>query len=270
MATTFLFWNINKKPLAHVVSQLALEHDVDVLILVENDIPAAQLLGQLNRATVQYHLTFSLFDDMTVYTRFPSQFLKTLEEARGLTVRRLQLPGQIDIVLIVVHFPSKLQWSNESQALECAVLANRIRSVEQQVEHSRTVVVGDMNMNPFEMGMVSAAGMHAVMTRETASRGSRTIRGNSYPFFYNPMWGKFGDGTDGPAGTYYDYRAEQTTFFWNMFDQVIIRPELLKHFKNDELKILSSFGTASLINTRGLPDRAIGSDHLPILFKLYI
>ena len=266
--TTFLFWNINKKPLERIVVKLALEHQVDVLMLVENGSPSGTLLELLNESAVQYHLTFSLLENIVVYTRFPRTFLDVLEEAKGLSIRRLRLPGQAEIFLVVVHFPSKLQWSSESQQLECTVLASKIRDLERREGHDRTVLVGDLNMNPFENGIVGAVGMHAVMTRETASRGSRVVRGSSYPFFYNPMWGRFGDTSEGPAGTYYDYRSEQATFFWNMFDQVMLRPSLMSHFENEELKILTSDGDTSLLSPRGLPDRSFGSDHLPILFKL--
>ena len=151
MATTFLFWNVNKKPLASIVTQLALEHDVDVIILVENTIQPRHILEQLNNATIQYHFTFSGFENIAIYTRFDPKFLRVVLEARGLSIRRLELPGQIDITVVAVHFPSKLQWSNDSQAIECLILADRIRSVEEQVGHSRTVIIGDLNMNPFEL-----------------------------------------------------------------------------------------------------------------------
>ena len=44
-------------------------------------------------------------------------------------------------------------------------------------------------------------------------------------FFYNPMWGHFGDALDGPPGSYYDARSEAVAYFWNVFDQVLIRTQ---------------------------------------------
>ncbi|MDX2043591.1 MAG: hypothetical protein SF097_20405 [Acidobacteriota bacterium] len=125
-------------------------------------------------------------------------------------------------------------------------------------------------MNPFESGMVSAGALHGVMTRNVALKNSRTIQGNEYPFFYNPMWGLFGDGTEGPAGSYYYAKSGHETYFWNIFDQVLLRPSLLPHFRNNELKILTDDGTETLLSERGLPDNDAGSDHLPILFKLHL
>jgi hypothetical protein len=65
-------------------------------------------------------------------------------------------------------------------------LANSIRSVEQKIGHTRTILVGDLNMNPFEEGVVSAAGLHAVMTRRIAEKQSRIVQEKEYPFFAIP------------------------------------------------------------------------------------
>jgi hypothetical protein len=82
------------------------------------------------------------------------------------------------------------------------------------------------------------------------------------------MWGRLGDETEGPPGTYYDQRSKHVCFFWNMFDQVLLRPELLPFFRNEEMKILTEDGDESFVNQTGLPDDSIASDHLPILFRL--
>lgn len=139
---------------------------------------------------------------------------------------------------------------------------------EQKVKHSRTILVGDLNMNPFEDGVVSALGLHSVMTRKIAAKEKRIVQKSEYPYFYNPMWGLWGDGTDGPAGTYYESRAEHVCHFWNMFDQVLVRPSLFSAFSNKDLKILMHDGTDPLINKHELPDEKHASDHFPILFKL--
>ena len=58
------------------------------------------------------------------------------------------------------------------------------------------------------------------------------------------------------------------TYFWNIFDQVLIRPDLLDLFRNEDLSILSNDGVESFLTERGLPDKTVASDHLPIIFKL--
>lgn len=190
------------------------------------------------------------------------------EEDR-LTIRRVQLPGLTEILLAINHFPSKVHWDRSSQAAHCFELAESIRKVENQVGHSRTVLVGDLNMNPFEDGLVSASALHGVMTRDIAAKGTRTVQGKEFPFFYNPMWSLLGDASPGPAGTFYQWRSEQTVFFWNMFDQVLIRPDLLRRFANERVEIVESDGETSFLSSHGnVPDDSVASDHLPLLFKL--
>src|SRR4029077_188153 len=116
---------------------------------------------------------------------------------------------------------SKLFRSSASQAHAVTGLRYLIEQAEQQVGHGRTVLVGDWNMNPFEEGMISAAGLHGVMTRDLAIQGSRIVDRETYRFFYNPMWGRFGDTTPGPPGTYYHRSSEHIAYFWHLFDQVL-------------------------------------------------
>ena len=59
-------------------------------------------------------------------------------------------------------------------------------------------------------------------------------------------------------------------FGWNLFDQVLLRSELLPLFRNGDLKILTTDGLTGLLNRRGRPDRNTASDHLPLLFRLAI
>ncbi|GAB4457951.1 MAG: hypothetical protein OHK0029_18480 [Armatimonadaceae bacterium] len=118
--------------------------------------------------------------------------------------------------------------------MEAVSLARRIHELETERDITRTVLVGDLNLNPFDVGVVGTEGLHAVMTQQTALRESRTVQGKQYPFFYNPMWSHFGDNADTPAGTYYQDRAEAICYFWNMFDQVLIRPSLISRWQEEK------------------------------------
>jgi hypothetical protein len=153
--------------------------------------------------------------------------------------------------------------------MQCVTLSHIIREQEGKAGHSRTVLIGDLNVNPFDHGVVSTEGLHAVMTRDLAFRGSRKIKGTFYPFFYNPMWSHFGDGSVGPAGTYFYERGEAVMYFWNIFDQVLLRPELARSFDPRELRILTEAGSP-LARPNGRPDISAGSDHFPLFFNLRI
>ena len=276
---TFLFWNIKNRPLESVVANLAFRHEVDLIILAECMIPPGAMLPMLSSAGgPPFFLISTDGARVSVYARFSDQFITRVghDEGRAYTIWKMTLPerAETDILLVTAHLPSKQRRIPASQHSDCFVLANSIRDAERQAGHERTVLVGDLNMNPFEDGVVDARALHGVMTQELATRGrsgktgGRRVGGRRFPFFYNPMWRFFGDSGEHPPGTYYYRSSEPVTHFWNVFDQVLIRPGLLDSFDSEALTILDSDGSQSLLSKGGLPNSSRFSDHLPILFRL--
>ncbi len=269
----FLFWNINKKPLQDLLAVLVREHFVDVLILAECEIDDVTLLETLNKnQSPKYGIALSYVPNqrIKIFTTLPRESFRPLRDEGNAAFRLLKPPVGEEILLVAVHLSSKMFQSDHEQTLNATRLARSIREVEIEVGHTKTLVVGDLNMNPFEHGLIAAEAFHAVMTKEIALRESRKVSGEERPFFYNPMWGRFGDYSPGVSGTYYYGAGNQVNYFWNIFDQVLLRPQLLAFFDEKNLEILSDVGDDSLLNNNGLPDTSLASDHLPILFRLSI
>jgi hypothetical protein len=269
---SFLSWNLNNKPLQSVIANIALRHSIDILVFSECSIPISVLLKELNRdmGSTYYYSPGIGCKKIEIFTRFSPRFIRPIFESDRLTIRKLTLPGTVDILLAGVHFISKLHWSEDSQTMECVELSSAIKDAERRVGHSRTILLGDLNMNPFEAGVVSANGLHGVMSRQIASRRVRIVQKKEYPFFYNPMWNFFGDEPESPPGTYYYSSSEHKTFFWNIFDQVLIRPDLLPFYDGKGLEIVDSDGHISLLSANKVPDATNLSDHLPVLLRLGI
>jgi len=275
---TLLFWNTNGKGLEGRVSRLAAEHKVDVLALAECDVrPDVMLLALNAGARAEFHYAPSYADTGTesrtgrlaIYTRFSPEFLTPLEDRVGLfTARSLALPGRTSVTLCVVHLPSKLYRDSHDQLSAAHECAEGVRDIERRVGHDRTLLIGDLNMDPFEQGVVSAHGLHAVATKQIAARGSRRVESQEYRFFYNPMWGCFGDQTPGPPGTYYRGASGYCTYFWHVFDQVLVRPALLDRLDSPCVRILPEGAAGSSVDDSGCPRTQDASDHLPILFSL--
>jgi len=268
----FLFWNLKKKHLEQFVANLAKRHEVDVIMLIESELKPSVLLGLLNDSKEsQYHYSSkSLCSKVQIFTKFSDNFIRPLEEDDRLTIRKLELPGLTGILLAVTHFPSKFNWDSEDQASYCPILVSSILKAESTAGHNRTVLVGDLNMSPFEKGVIGAFGLHAVMSRIVAGKRKRIVQKTESQFFYNPMWRLFGNSAYGPLGTYYRHSSKPNEYFWYIFDQVLIRPDLLDRFDDEDLELLTSDGTTSFISSDGIPDANIASDHLPILFKLML
>ncbi|HXQ36263.1 MAG TPA: hypothetical protein VN843_19785, partial [Anaerolineales bacterium] len=67
----------------------------------------------------------------------------------------------------------------------------------------------------------------------------------------------------GPSGTNFYRQSVHVVYFWNILDQVLVRPDLMDALI--ELRILDQINGDSLLNAAGRP--AV-SDHLPLLFRL--
>ncbi len=263
----FLFWNLNKRDIPGFVRQLTRDEGVDVLILAECAMRPERILEQLNAETAEYRYAWGNCGHIVFFTRFDAHLLTPLSESSRVSIRRLVLPGRQPILVAAAHLPSKINFSDESQIFESIHLARMISEVEAREGHHRTVLLGDLNMNPFEPGMVGArGGLHAVGSRRIAARDTRTVQREKYKFFYNPMWNHLGDRAE-MGGTFYFENGEAVCYYWNMFDQVLLRPDLLEGFGPDDVHILTQVRGISLLEG-GKPDKEMASDHLPVLLEL--
>jgi predicted HTH transcriptional regulator len=71
------------------------------------------------------------------------------------------------------------------------------------------------------------------------------VAGNEYSMFYNPMWLFLGDEKQ-PYGTYYHNNGDSINTYWNLYDQVIIRPILRERFIAEAfhyMHIVEAWGT---------------------------
>jgi len=266
---TILFWNLNGRHLHPLVAQLAQKEAIDILVLAECKVAYPDLLNALNAGNFRkYVMPFSPTRRLQILTSLPFKSLRPIHDAGSISVRRIVPPLGDELLLVAVHLPSKTFQDSPEQTFGLVRLAGIIEEAEEKVQHNRTLVIGDLNLNPFERGVVSADGLHGVMTRHIALGGSRVVDGVRRKFLYNPMWSRFGDNSIGPPGTYYYRGTTQTVYFWNIFDQVLLRPDLLPFFRDEDLKIITKIEDVSLLSSSGLPDKSAGSDHLPILIRL--
>jgi endonuclease/exonuclease/phosphatase family protein len=232
---TLAFWNVDANVSPSRVAALAREWDADILILAENKIATGAVLGELNRgASRLYFPDIGLPDRLTILTRFQPEPSALIRDSLGVSIRNYRMPLSDSVLVVAVHLPSKLWKKTEDQVLATTRLARLIREAEQNVGHTRTIVIGDLNMNPFEAGVVGSEGLHGVMDRRIASAVSRVVQGEPCRFFYNPMWSMLGDVGPSPPGTYFYSSGSEVNYFWNMFDQVLIRPTLLDSFSGSQ------------------------------------
>ena len=277
---TFLFWNIygrhEKSKLAREASllssipRLAVAQGVDVFLFAECTFASEAIVAALNAGGVgSYYHVQSSNDRVKFFSRldgnpWTDRFRDPFEDR--LTV--LELAASTRIVVAGIHFWSRIDVPDEGDRADLAAdLADDIRAIEKDVNYERTVLVGDFNMNPFEKGLVARRSFHAMISKPLARTIRRLGRRAEYPCFYNPMWSCFGDRPGGPPGTFFfSNTLAPTNHFWNMYDQVLLRPDLIDSLTR--LEVLDSDGQTSLVTKEGRPKKAMFADHLPIVFEL--
>ena len=262
-----LFWNINKKPLINEVKWLCDTYDVDILILAENRMSNVDILAKLNKNTNKlFSFYSSSLNRVSIYSRYKFD-MKT--DYHWGVIGKITHPIGVDVLLVAVHLPSKLYCNAEEQALLSPRFANEINFYEQLQNHTKTIVIGDFNMNPFDSGMINSEGFHAVMDQSIALKNHRKVSGEQKKYFYNPMWGRMGDTSIGATGTYYYSKSTPLSYFWNTFDQILIRPSLLPTFNDKNLKVIETIDNKSLIKNGKILKKEF-SDHLPLFMELKI
>lgn len=202
---TFLFWNLNRKPLEGLIQLLLEEHAPDIVILAECEISSAimRTMLQTQRGMRYYLLENDPSPKLVFLSRLPKRSIKLISDDGGVAIRRVFSPLGEEFLLVAVHLGSKLRLDSDEQSLLATRLPQMIGEAEKKLGHFRTIVMGDFNMDPFEAGLTSSETLHAVMDRQVAARQMREVKGRDRRFFYNPMWNFLGDASSRPSGTYF-------------------------------------------------------------------
>ena len=189
---TFLFWNLNNKPLHRHIRELADQHAADVLVLAECNVSEATLLNALNTGrAADFNFTQSECPALKIFTRFAGLYLQEVDHDTRVSIRRMRLPAREEILFVAAHLPSKLYADDRDWELRCEKTGQMICAAEDVAGHERTLLVGDLNLNPFEKGVVMASGLHAVMTKATADIGWPRCWWEAVPLLLQPDVGAF-------------------------------------------------------------------------------
>ncbi|TAY16709.1 hypothetical protein ELH91_07940 [Rhizobium leguminosarum] len=187
------------------------------------------------------------------------------------TVSRVNGQNEISpYELWFVHLMSPIN-SDNAWMLQAAV-ARELRQavVDREIlrSNSATIAIGDFNMPPYSPGMTDPTTLNAAACR-TAARGPRTVRAQKHDYFFNPMWEILGSRhADQQPGSFYK-RYANSAIFWHLYDQVLVRPELVDRVFPGSARVITMAGAFSLLTSRGGIDARF-SDHLPITISLAI
>lgn len=274
MNLSFLSWNVAEQLPTHHLTTLARRARLDLLLLAGQPGFLNTILTSLGdrwrSLTPDHDRSTALLTCRTDLTA--NNELLTDDDL--LTITRLDFPRRKPLLITHVHMPDERSGLADpiirmARVAERAWRVNRcLRDAEATCHTNRSIVVGDLKMDPFHPAVLGARGLSAAMTCSEVKRSDTSVFGETQPILYNPMWGCYGDRTDGPSGTDYQIPDGESVGGWHIYNQVLLRPSLMDNVR--ELRILASDGWESLVTSTGLPNFAAGIHHLPVLTRLSV
>lgn len=186
-----------------------------------------------------------------------------LQQSRVLTVE-IQLPTQRILLVSNVHLLSRQHSEQQDRENAAHEILNAIEA--QRVKYANRVfgeiIVGDFNLNPHDGVMMMKNGFFANRSKTFVKRMAVKSVLPKRPF-YNPAWHIYGR-TEEPLGSIYGTNPWDGP--WLVFDQILMSADLIGTGSHDVVVVTCANGVGLLTAPPvKRPDKAIGSDHLPLV-----
>lgn len=286
MRAKFLFWNVRRARgtrFAECLTRLA-AGDTDVFLFAEPPDDSALLASALNAQTSNnYEPVPAISSRVRFFVRNTGPLAGAEWHDRyydgiydRITAIECLPQDALGFLIVGTHLESPNHMSADGRAEWARDVARDVRTVETDINHERTVLVGDLNMNPYDGGLVQTSALHGLMSRQLVNAVANHGAREGYGVFYNAMWSCLGDrpaariqpnGRSRPPGTfYYDQTKDRANTFWQTFDQVLLRPAIMDRLTY--LEVLAGDGVEPFVTPDGKPRADTISDHLPLAFEL--
>lgn len=256
-----LFWNLGKNDNSQYLAKCISERKIDFAILSEyENLSFPYVLNELNNSYRHISgkggcdkITMLALSDVDVHVR--------REQARYVLYSIKY--NEIDFNIVGVHLQDRRNSDSAQRISIVGRLMNDLKNLEDSSRCRRSVIVGDLNANPYDKELLQMNAFHAVLFKDVIkSAETRTVDGIRYRRLYNPILHFLSENTKN-YGSYYDTRGSCTST-WHCFDQALVSKALVDAIES--LEYLKSIGDSDLIARKG-PKREV-SDHLPLFIQI--
>lgn len=262
----FLFWNLQNKPLIEEAAELVIESKCDICAFSE--ISDGTLDNVVKLLFKKYKIECSPYltpgcDRIKIIIIGRDENISLLNQHKYYSLIKIS-KNDHNLIAGFVHFPSKLHHSPDELRRASEILRKQLILEENLHAIADSLIMGDFNVDPFEMPMVSFSGMSATNGIDCSRREKVTRGGEDTRLFYNPMWTLYSSYKDRPGGYKYS-RLGEDVVSWHFLDQVLIRPTLIDTFMFESLRLINGTENYNYLNTNQAPSL---SDHLPLMCEI--
>lgn len=284
MKIKFIHWNLNRILNDLKDDVINIIKDYDVVVLVEC---SDEMLHSIKDALKLDKVEFSKISKLkkwvyvlykenleykiTHHTEIIDDNIKANYRDQN-RVQVFKISGKlVNTYFAVLHFTSKSQTDEIKQFNLARNYKNKIHDLT--FNNDRIFIVGDFNMNPFDLGMISPYAFFSHNNQELLENDKRYVDKKLRPIYYNPCWALLGDfitrssyaDSKRTGGSYYFESGLSRDYRWSILDQVIMRKSLLEEFECKDLEIIENEDLVkNHIKRIDIKEGRI--DHLPLKF----
>lgn len=253
-----MFWNLFQKNNIGLINSILIENNIDIALFAEY---AKTDFDQIDRRYCVIPSNGGC-DKIKVISRKEISVIINRESTRYCVLSVLL--GSTKYILAGAHLEDNLHGSREDRKNTIRYLVNDIVELENELQTTNTIVVGDFNCSPFDEEMIQKDSFNSVLFKDLIVHQEIVERaGQKYRRFYNPML-EITSECDKRYGTYYHNRGIKT-LCWYMYDQVLVRKSLID--KLVDVDICQAVIGKSVLTKNGYPNKDI-SDHLSLLVEV--
>ncbi len=255
-----LFWNLKQNPNEKWVADLTREKNVDIAVFAEYQGTSFEYVLSALPGYIRYDGN-SGCDKVTMLCKQSIDAVVKREQNRY-TLYSCIVNG-ISYNIIGIHLPAPpLADANDRKNVIRDIVQDIIEQ-ENKEKSKNTIVIGDFNCNPFAEEIVQKDAFNAVLYKALIVQQEVVeYQEKKWRRFYNPIIHYLSEDTL-TYGSFY-YSSGSSPLYWNSFDQVLVRKELIDNIQS--LEYIKTINGKKLLN-RVKPNDQI-SDHLPLLVNI--
>lgn len=255
-----LFWNLKKNSNAKWVSEIIRENDIDIALFAEYENTSFETV----LSNLQYYIQhdgYGACEKITLLCKCTVD-AKVRREQNRYTLYSCKL-GDASYNIVGIHLPAPPSSDSNDRKNVIRDIVHDITEQEKSEKNRQTIVIGDFNCNPFDEEVIQKDSFNAVLFKSLIKK-QEIVRYNDRDWrrFYNPIIHFLSEDTNTYGSLYYS--SGSAPLYWNSFDQVLVRKELVDTISS--LEYIREINGRRLI--KDVKPNDLISDHLPLLINI--